>query len=141
MVALDPMTDEKRCVAVYVKDVKARSVYYTSRDAFRIDFKGHGGVTMFRYRFGKSIPSEFESVTDADNNTITVPVFVNEVLDAPSLRVSGESVLRTVLDLNISLKGLKAARNELVKRCSFADLPSMHGGGAPDWAWQATPKE
>lgn len=141
VVTADPMTDEKRCAAVYTKPVKAKSVLYTGKDAFKIDFKGYGGISMFRYRFGKSVPSEFESVIDADNNVITVPVFVSEALDASSLRVSGESVLRTSVGLDISLKGLKAARNDLALRCSMPDLPSINGG-APDWAvWQATPKD
>lgn len=140
VISTHPMTDEQICTVMYEKPVKARNVYYTSKDAFKLDFKGHGGITTFQYRFGKAIPSEMETVPDVDNNVITVPVFVAEVLDMPNLRLTGGTVLRTGISLDISLKGLKEARNSLAKRCSWSDLPPLNGG-APDWAvWQVTPK-
>mgnify|MGYP003603443820 CR=1 FL=1 len=134
----DPMTDAKRCAAIYTKD---RNVIYTEKDAVKIDYKGRGGVSVFRYRFGRAQSSPEESVTDHENNIITVPVFLSESLDMTHLRVQGTTVLRTAINLEISLKGLKAARAAIATRCNMADLPSIKDG-VPEWVkWQALPAQ
>lgn len=136
VVGTDAMTDAAVCGAIYKKD---KAVSYTNKDAFKIDMRGRGGATSFVYRFGKAQASEVESVQDYENNVITVPVHVAEALDAHLLKIRGETVLRTPINLDISLKGLKEARAAIASRCDMAELPSAHGG-APDWAkWQATP--
>lgn len=134
----DPMTDEKHCGAVYVKD---KNIIYTDKDAVKIDFKGRGGVSVFRYRFGKARASHQESVQSYDYNVITVPVHLIEALDMPQLRVQGVTVLDTAINLDISLKGLKAARAAIAARCNMPDLPSVKDGTV-DWAhWQVLPAQ
>lgn len=136
VVGEDAMTDAKICGAIYTKN---KAVRYTSKDAFKIDMRGRGGATSFVYRFGKAQASEIESVQDYENNVITVPVHVAEALDAPMLKVRGETVLRTPIDLDISLKGLKDAREAIADKCEMELLPSV-AGDSPDWAkWQAAP--
>lgn len=136
VVATDSMTDKQVCGAIYAKD---RKVSYVDVDAFRVDMKGRGGVTMFRYRFGKSTPSEYISVYEVDNDVMKIPVFSSDVLEQPNLRLSGQTVLKTSISMDISLKGLKAARQYLGRNCSMEELKSI-ADGAPDWAaWQVTP--
>lgn len=136
VVGADAMTDAQICGAIYTKN---KAVRYTSKDAFKIDMRGRGGATSFVYRFGKAQASETESVQDYENNVITVPVHVAEALDAPTLKVRGETVLRTPINLDISLKGIKEARAAMANKCDMEPLPSV-AGDAPDWArWQAQP--
>lgn len=135
--SVDPMTDKKQCSATYVKD---KQVLYTSKDAFKISYHGRGGVESYRYRFGKAQASEPESPDANANNWVTVPVFVSEALDAPNLRVQGTTVLKGLISMDISLKGLREARNALAARCGdlFSTLPPANE--APAWArWQILP--
>lgn len=136
VVAADAMTDEKRCYAVYTRDP---NVLYTQKDAIRVSFKGRGGVAGFQYRFGKAQASEIQLTDSSDNDWLTVPVFVAEALDQPYARVSGTTVLKGAISMEISLSGLKAARADMAARCEMAALPSANE--APEWArWQVLPK-
>lgn len=132
----DPMTDEKQCLATYVND---KNIYYTSNDAVKISYIGRGGVTAFHYRFGKSQASNPESVMEYENNLIVVPILFSEALDMPYLRVSGTTVLKTAINLEISLKGLKAAREALASRCELLELPSVDSGQKEWGRWQVLP--
>lgn len=137
VITANAMTDEQVCGALYSKD---NSIVYTSRDSFKVNMRGKGGASFFRYRFGKSVPSHGETVTDDENSVISVPVFISEVLTLPNLVVTGETVTREPISINISLKGLSAARAALQQRCTgMVALPSMQE--LPDWAWQATPSK
>lgn len=133
---LDPMTDVKQCLAVYVND---KNIRYTSNDAVKISYMERGGVTSFRYRFGKAQASNPESVMEYENNLIVVPIFFAEALDMPYLRISGTTVLKTAINLEISLKGLKAAREALASRCELPELPSVDSGQKEWGRWQVLP--
>lgn len=133
VVTADAMTDEKRCLATYALDPH---VWYTDKDAIKIDYKARGGVQSFQYRFGKSQASEVQAASDDGKDRATIPVFVAEVLDMPYARVRGTTVLNTVISLDISFKGLKAARAALAERCEMEALPSVNSD-APEWSkWQ-----
>lgn len=139
VVTTDPMTDKKQCSATYVRD---KHVLYSSKDAFKISYHGRGGVGSFRYRFGKARASQTEIPEPSANNWITVPVFIADALDAPHLRIQGTTLLQGLISMDISLKGLKEARNALAARCGdmFLELPSVDA--APTWArWQIAPPE
>ena len=135
--SVDSMTDKRSCLVV---NGKRPDVIYSEKDAFKIGSQRLGVVTAFRYRFGKYRPSEMELVPTGERVAITVPVFVAEALDAPTLRVSGTAVLTPAFEIEISLKGLAQARAAMAKRCGLDPLPQM--SNAPDWArWQALPIE
>lgn len=132
----DPMTDAKKCFLSYARE---KAVTFNVDNAFRINYKGRGGVTLFQYRFGKASASEPESVKDYEGDVITIPALLIEVFDQPTLRVTGEKVVGGGINLEISLKGLKEGREAMAKSCDVADLPSI-ADGKRAWAnWQVTP--
>jgi hypothetical protein len=137
MVASDAMTDEKRCYAVYARDP---NVVYTQKDAIKVSFKGRGGVAGYQYRFGKAQASEVQTPDASDNDWVSIPVFVAEALEQPYARVSGTTILKAQISMEISFVGLKAARADMAARCDMSALPSA--GEAPEWArWQVLPKQ
>jgi len=131
----DPMTDAKQCFLSYGKD---KTITFNTDNTFRVNYEGRGGVTDFQYRFGKASASEPMSVKDYEGSLIKIPALLVEVFDQPNLRVSGQKVIGGSIDLNVSLKGLKAGREAMAALCEVAELPSIKDDKR-SWAnWQVT---
>ena len=136
IISSNPMTDARICGVGYLK---AENIVYTTGDLIRIDYSRKGGVANYQYRFGKSQASEIETTTSDESDEIRIPVLVSESLEQGALKVVGQTVLKAPISLDISLKGLKEAREDMARRCDLKPMRSI-ANGAPGWAaWQALP--
>jgi hypothetical protein len=108
----DSMTDKVSCTAYY----RQRADIQLSKGAFYISLRGRGGIEAYQFRFDEApaIPLRLASRIEKDISSIILPDHeVRQLLAAKRLRVSGITVLRTPIEVDVDLSGITMAHGVL----------------------------
>jgi len=103
----DAMTDKVSCVAIY----KGNHDIQLSPGTLYISFRGRGGVASYSIQIddapaGKLRPA---SKTEENLSTIIIEKELSKITTAKRLRVSGLTVLKTMISEDLDLDGIAAA--------------------------------
>lgn len=113
-VLVDKMTDAKECVVLNAKDPFVR---FDPVGRLDVNFKGRGGVAVFRYRIDSLPASGGEVVADSRNDHLSVSDIRDEFNTARRLLIQGETLLGKPINLEYDMRGLAEARGDAAKLC------------------------
>jgi hypothetical protein len=104
---VDPMTDKKRCVAVYLKRPRIQA----STDDFFIDMKGRGGVAMYRVRVDDRPADDVRNATSDEKelDVLMLRYYFPELYAGKRLRVQIHALLNNVEEEDVDLNGFRHA--------------------------------
>jgi hypothetical protein len=104
---VDPMTDKKRCFAVYVKRPRIQA----SIDDFFIDMKGRGGVAMYRVRIDDRPADDARSATSDEKelDVLMLRYYLPELYAGKRLRVQIHALLNNIEEEDVDLNGFRNA--------------------------------
>jgi hypothetical protein len=133
----DRMTDKKVCTLSYAR---SENVFYSQDDELVVSYLQRGGVAAYRYRVDKSPASALHILSIQDSGYIKIKVWYSEFMDAKKLSIDGMTVTDKLIQLDIDLAGLKAAREAMAKACNLSQLPKEDFGDRPaPGVWPAPP--
>jgi hypothetical protein len=103
----DAMTDKVNCVAIY----KGNHDIQLSLGTLYISYKGRGGVASYSIRIDDAPAGKLRlaSKTEENLSTIIIEKELPKITSAKRLRVSGRTVLRTLISEDLDLDGIAAA--------------------------------
>ncbi len=125
----DKMTDKVVCSLSHVKD---QNVFYDDQDVLTISYFKRGGVGGYQYRVDSRPASPYKLTESGSRNSVQIFNRDGELTGAKQLRVSGITVLSAVIDVDLSITGLDAARNQMAKDCGLPPMPA-YDGGVKEW--------
>jgi hypothetical protein len=103
----DAMIDKVSCVAIY----KDNHDIQLSPGILYISYKGRGGVASYSIRIDEAPPGKLHlaSKTEENLSTIIIEKELPKITKAKRLRVSGLTVLKTLISEDLDLNGIGAA--------------------------------
>lgn len=116
---LDPMTDKPSCVGIYRNRF---DVQLAQRDFF-ITMRGKGGVSAYTLRFDDEPAQPLRLAQDIEKRIGAVNLEYSEfdkLLNSKRLRIRISTLIRGIVDEDISLIGLREAHTFLVGKCMGA---------------------
>lgn len=114
---VDPMTDEKTCVAFY----KPNKYVQAGRDTLYVSYKGRGGLKSYVTRFDDQPADKMALPNDAEKSMdlIVLKEAFDKAYSGARLRVQTLTILDTLVNEDIDLTGLRGAVDKMRADCPF----------------------